>query len=112
MMTQNTPTEFIATISSEQSDTLKKFLESLNLEAENELSVFQTILRNKENIPPFRFDCGTEDELIASNRNVHQLLQEYSVKHIYEEFSGGHTGFYWKEHIQKSLLFFNTIIGS
>ena len=80
-----------------------------HFETENELSVFQTILKNKEHIAPFRFDCGTDDELITSNRNVHQLLQKSSIKHIYEEFSGGHTGIYWQKHIQKSLLFFNTI---
>jgi putative tributyrin esterase len=72
-------------------------------------SVLDTILSNKKCLSPFRFDCGSEDELVASNRKVHLKLKELEIPHIYEEFSGGHTADYWKEHILKSLLFFNKL---
>ena len=76
-------------------------------EQEKEYSLIEMILKNKQTLRPFRFDCGAEDELIASNRKVHQLLNEAAIPHVYEEFPGGHTGDYWQEHIRKSLLFFN-----
>lgn len=76
---------------------------------EEEISVLNTILTNKKCLSPFRFDCGTEDQLIESNRRVHLKLKELGIPHIYEEFSGGHSGEYWKEHIIKSLRFFNQI---
>ena len=75
-----------------------------------ETSVFNVILKNKKTLPPILFDCGTEDQLIESNRKLHQQLEQAEVKHIYREFSGAHTAEYWAEHIQDSLVFFNGFI--
>jgi enterochelin esterase-like enzyme len=76
---------------------------------ENE-SVFQTILKNKNNLPPFRFDCGSEDLLIEGNRKLHQQLIDNKIDHIYEENSGSHEWPYWEKHIKTSLLFFDNIL--
>lgn len=69
-------------------------------------SVFLTMKKNKNHLPPIRFDCGQQDLLIDYNRQLHaQLLQE-NIPHIYEEFAGGHEWPYWQEHLTDTLLFF------
>lgn len=79
------------------------------LESEENLSVFKTILDHKKKLPPFRFDCGKEDELIDSNRSLHHLLKKHGIEHLYKEHSGAHTAEYWSEHIQDSLQFFSKL---
>lgn len=69
--------------------------------------VLDWLIKNKNNIPPFRFDCGSEDILIEYNRKLHQDLKKNQIPHIYEELKGGHSWEYWKENLTKSLLFFN-----
>lgn len=75
-------------------------------EDKNENSVFDISQMNKGRIPSIRFDCGTEDQLIAHNRQLHKRLVEANIDHVYEEFSGGHEWSYWQEHIKKSFRFF------
>ena len=69
--------------------------------------VLEWILKNKNILPPFRFDCGSEDILIEYNRQLHSELKKQSIPHVYLEFSGGHSWEYWTEHIAETLLFFN-----
>lgn len=71
-----------------------------------EESVLATILRNKNNLPPIRFDCGDQDILTNDNRNLHEQLKLHHIEHQYEEFEGGHEWPYWQKHIARSLLFF------
>jgi len=87
--------EFIADFEKLKHDTLTKD------------GVLEWILKNKNSIPPFRFDCGTDDILIEHNRQLHNELEKYRIPHIYQEFSGGHTWEYWTEHLTDTLLFFN-----
>lgn len=68
--------------------------------------VLATILNNKNNLPPLRFDCGDQDILTQYNRSLHDALKDHKVEHQYEEFEGGHEWSYWQKHIAKSLLFF------
>jgi len=70
-------------------------------------SVLECILANKERLPHFRFDCGTEDLLIDFNRQLHRRLEENKIQHTYIEYPGGHQWDYWSKHIEDSLLFFN-----
>jgi enterochelin esterase-like enzyme len=70
-------------------------------------TVLEWLVKNREILPPFRFDCGTEDILIAYNRQLRRDLVEYKIPHTYQEFSGGHTWEYWTEHLEDTLLFFN-----
>ncbi|MBK5278230.1 MAG: esterase family protein [Bacteroidia bacterium] len=70
-------------------------------------SVLECLLANKERLPFFRFDCGTEDLLIAFNRGLHKSLNEHGIKHSYSEYPGGHQWEYWKKNVEDSLLFFN-----
>lgn len=71
--------------------------------------VFTAIDKNKEDLPPLRFDCGTEDELISYNRELHQQLDEADIPHSYFEFKGGHSWEYWEEHLVDTLVFFNNL---
>lgn len=71
-----------------------------------EQSVLATILKNKENLAPIRFDCGNADILTDHNRILHEQLTKYHISHHYEEFEGGHEWPYWEKHVAKSLLFF------
>ena len=81
--------------------------EQLKHDALEKDGIFEWILKNKNLIPPFRFDCGTDDILIEYNRQLHNELEKYRITHIYQEFSGGHTWEYWTEHLTDTLLFFN-----
>ncbi len=72
-------------------------------------SVFALMQQNKDVLPPFRFDCGEDDILIAHNRTLHKQLEEVNITHRYEEFSGKHEWIYWETHVVDTLLFFNTL---
>ena len=61
--------------------------------------------KNKDSLPPLRFDCGVDDILIDGNRKLHRQLNEAEIEHIYEEFSGEHTWDYWQLHLRDSLKF-------
>jgi len=69
--------------------------------------VLECVLANKEKLPHFYFDCGSEDLLIDFNRSLHHQLTEHNVKHTYVEHPGAHQWTYWQTHIGESLLFFN-----
>ena len=70
-------------------------------------SVLNTILKYRENLPPFRFDCGNTDLLIGDNRLLHQQLIDNNIQHLYEEFDGGHEWPYWEKHVGRTLQFFD-----
>ncbi len=52
-----------------------------------------------------RFDCGTEDKLLESNRQFHAHLEALGIEHEYIEYPGGHSWDYWDEHIRQTLAF-------
>ena len=72
-------------------------------------SVWSTINQNRENLPPLRFDCGTEDALLDHNRKLHHQLTTAQINHHYREFSGAHDWNYWQENLRDTLLFFEEI---
>ena len=69
--------------------------------------VIDAIIKDKENLPHLRFDCGTSDPLIEANRLLHAQLLGNNIAHIYQEFEGGHEWSYWQEHVKKTLIFFD-----
>ncbi len=75
-----------------------------------EESVWEIIQSINGQVPPLRFDCGTDDLLIEHNRKLHNQLKEAGIDHQYQEFPGGHEWSYWQEHVKDSLLFFNGIL--
>ena len=36
-------------------------------------------------------DCGTSDDLIVHARDIREKLNKLGIKHVYNEFNGGHT---------------------
>lgn len=59
-------------------------------------------------MPPFRFDCGTEDGLIAANRHMHAALAD--VPHGWAEYPGGHDWNYWRARLPDTLRFFAAVL--
>ena len=73
---------------------------------EADYGVWATVQRASR-YPPLRFDCGTEDQLIEHNRQLHRQLTEANLPHEYEEFPGAHEWSYWQAHVRDSLRFFD-----
>lgn len=65
--------------------------------------------QNRSNLPPLRLDCGRDDHLIESNRQLHRELRARDIAHEYYEYPGGHSWPYWREHLTDSLLFFSRL---
>lgn len=89
---------------------LKLFVEdfeSLDNNVLSKTSVLDEILAKKDDLSPFRFDCGTDDTLMTYNRALHNSLEKHQISHIYQEFSGEHSWEYWTSHITETLLFFS-----
>jgi S-formylglutathione hydrolase FrmB len=80
-------------------------LESYFCRAEDQF-VFETLVRNRDRLPPLRFDCGADDPLIEYNRELSRRLKQEGIPHVYEEFSGGHAWPYWETHLADMLRFF------
>lgn len=83
--------------------------ESLSKSVIEREDVLDKLMENRQILPPFRFDCGKEDDLIAANRELHEALKMQEIEHEYEEYPGDHSWLYWKAHIGKSLMFFDKI---
>ncbi|ARV16623.1 alpha/beta hydrolase [Polaribacter sp. SA4-12] len=70
-------------------------------------NVIEILKGKKEKLPPFRFDCGINDDLLSANQLLHQELLKENIPHIYEEFKGGHEWSYWIDNLEKTFEFFN-----
>jgi putative tributyrin esterase len=66
-----------------------------------------TFKQYKKQLPPVYFDCGTEDLLIAYNRELHDKMEQEGIPHGYQEYAGGHEWPYWAKHVIDSLKFFS-----
>ena len=64
----------------------------------------------KENNLPLIIDCGVDDFLIESNRELHRRLVYSKVPHEYTERPGAHTWPYWGNALSYHLLFFQKIL--
>jgi putative tributyrin esterase len=87
-----------------------EYPEGYDLIEERPLQALECLKLNAHRLPPVRFDCGTEDLLIEPNRHLHQALERAGIGHVYEEFPGGHTWEYWREHLADSLRFFGGLL--
>jgi S-formylglutathione hydrolase FrmB len=50
-------------------------------------------------------DCGVDDFLIETNRQMHELLLENGTPHDYIERPGAHTWQYWTDALPYHMLF-------
>lgn len=63
----------------------------------------------KENGVALIIDCGVDDFLIETNRQIHQMLLERNVPHEYTERPGAHTWQYWTEALPVHFLFIDQV---
>lgn len=68
--------------------------------------VFEAMKYYRGQLPPVRFDCGTDDSLLRYNRELRANLEKAGIPHVYQEYPGGHEWPYWAEHVVDSLKFF------
>lgn len=54
-------------------------------------------------LPFLYLDCGTEDFLIQSNRDLSALLLERKIPHEYRQLPGGHSWPYWDRQVREIL---------
>ncbi|MBF4473698.1 alpha/beta hydrolase [Flavobacterium sp. HJJ] len=57
-------------------------------------------------------DCGVDDFLIESNRELHRRLVYGKVSHDYIERPGAHTWEYWENALPYQVLFFSKVLKS
>ncbi len=69
-------------------------------------SVIETMLSNRDRLPPCRFDCGTKDPLLQLSRDLSEQMKKAEIPHEYAEFPGGHEWPYWEARLPDMLLFF------
>jgi len=62
-------------------------------------------------MPAIRFDCGTEDALLAENRALHWELQRLGIAHEYGEWPGAHTWRYWHDRTPAGLTWMLARVG-
>ena len=93
----------------QMSEFIEEPLDQFRISNKKETSVWGTIESQNGRIPPLRFDCGKEDQLIEANRKLHYQLSESKIDHEYIEYPGSHQWSYWREHLVEGLLFFNAL---
>ncbi len=94
---------------SQMSSFVEEDLENYRQDSAYRVSVWETIKRNKAQVPPLRLDCGIDDPLLPHNQLLHQQLYDAKIPHIYQEFEGAHDWQYWQHKVKDSLIFFDQI---
>lgn len=75
-------------------------------------AVLNMVSTMKSNKLALIFDCGVDDFLIESNRELHRRLVYAKVQHDYTERPGAHTWEYWGNSLPYQVLFFNKVLKS
>ena len=84
---------------------IKEFLPVFGVATPDGPNDLVSLAQKSSPLPRLRFDCGTEDFLLESNRTLHKELTELGITHEYEEFPGDHNWEYWDEHVQEAIAF-------
>lgn len=85
---------------------VEETLRMFRLTMDQPTAVIDCMKLNASRLPPLRFDCGADDELVEHSRRLHQDLTAAGIPHSYEEFAGAHTWGYWHAHLADTLRFF------
>lgn len=82
---------------------------NLNYDAPNfnPYTVMGLLDQLEQNGQDILIDCGVDDFLIETNRQLHQALLDREVPHEYTERPGAHTWQYWTEALPVHILFLN-----
>lgn len=70
-------------------------------QSDNNPEVLAERLHKSGRLPEIFMACGTEDFLLAENRQFHSFLDSIGAKHIYLESKGGHDMTFWNEYAIK-----------
>lgn len=83
--------------------------ENLNYEAPefNPYTIVGLVDQIQQNGHAIIIDCGVDDFLIKTNRQLREMLLEKKIPHEYIERPGAHTWQYWTEALPVHLLFFD-----
>jgi S-formylglutathione hydrolase FrmB len=73
-------------------------------------AVLNMVEKMKNNKLALIMDCGVDDFLIESNRELHRRLVYSGVPHDYTERPGAHTWEYWENALPYQVLFFSKIL--
>jgi S-formylglutathione hydrolase FrmB len=73
-------------------------------------SIINMVGKIKTNAIPIIIDCGVDDFLIDSNRELHKRLLYATVDHEYIERPGSHTWQYWEGALTFQILFFHNVL--
>jgi S-formylglutathione hydrolase FrmB len=73
-------------------------------------AVLNMVAKMKSNKLALIIDCGFDDFLLESNRELHRRLLYDKVAHDYIERPGAHTWEYWENALPYQLLFFNKVL--
>jgi S-formylglutathione hydrolase FrmB len=84
--------------------------EVLSAEAYKRYAVIDKVDLLKANKMPLIIDCGVDDFLIETNRELHRRLVYNKVPHDYIERPGAHTWEYWDNALPYHMLFFSKIL--
>lgn len=75
-----------------------------------EFTVVGLVDRMKKNGIYLIIDCGVDDFLIDTNRQIHNLLLENQTPHEYTERPGAHTWQYWTEALPIHMILLNRVL--
>ena len=73
-------------------------------------AVLNMVDKMKSNKLELIIDCGVDDFLIESNKELHRRLVYSKVPHDYTERPGAHTWEYWENALPNHVLFFSKIL--
>lgn len=73
-------------------------------------AVLGMVDKMKNNQLALILDCGVDDFLIESNRELHRRLVYQKVPHDYTERPGAHTWDYWENALPYHVLFFDKVL--
>ena len=73
-------------------------------------AVLGMVDKMKNNQLALILDCGVDDFLIESNRELHRRLVYQKVPHDYTERPGAHTWSYWENALLYQVLFFDKVL--
>ena len=72
----------------------------------------EELKRSGAAVPAIRFDCGTDDALLAENRALHWELQRLNIPHEYGEWPGAHSWRYWHDRTPAGLAWMLALFGA
>jgi S-formylglutathione hydrolase FrmB len=84
--------------------------QSTNQDLYTQNAVMGMVDKIKANKLALIIDCGVDDFLIESNRELHRRLIYSKVPHDYTERPGAHTWEYWQNSLPYQVLFFSKIL--